>query len=155
MEYLSGKAVALAIAIALAPALLGSGLASSGDYKSTVNEVELTGTLRLERFKSEKGRLASEIVLALAEPINVDKDEFHGPIENVARVQLVLSNGRIRSQVRRLVNKRARVKGILFHANSDAHLATVLMDVKKITRLSSQKKARKRPKIKQKSPDNQ
>lgn len=110
-----------------------SGMADE-NYKSTIDEVELTGKLTAETFNGAKGRIEREIILSLVTPVNVDKDETHAPTKNVSRIQLALFNGRIKARVRRLINKKCRIKGILFYGNRPSHHTVILMDVKDVAR---------------------
>lgn len=105
-------------------------------YKSTIDEVELTGKLTAETFKGSRGRVEREVMLNLLPPVNVDKDETQGPTKNVSKIQLALFNGRIKARVRRLINKKCRVKGILFYGNRPSHHTVILMDVKGVARAS-------------------
>ena len=104
------------------------------NYKSTIDEVELTGKLTVETFTGAKGKTGREIMLNLATPVNVDKDETQGPVKNVSKIQLALFNGRIKARVRKLINKKCRIKGILFYGNRPSHHTVILMDVKDVAR---------------------
>lgn len=114
-------------------AAITNGMAGE-NYKSTIDEVELTGKLTSEAFKNAKGRVDREIILNLFTPVNVDKDENSGPTKNVSRIQLGLFNGRIKSRVRKLINRKVRIKGILFYGNKPAYHTVILMDVKDVAR---------------------
>jgi len=103
-------------------------------YRSTIDEVELTGKLTAETFNGPRGRAQREFMLNLLTPVNVDKDETQGPTKNVSKIQLGLFNGRIKARVRRLINKKCRVKGILFYGNRPSHHTVILMDVKDAAR---------------------
>ncbi|MBI5887192.1 MAG: DUF4431 domain-containing protein [Deltaproteobacteria bacterium] len=109
-------------------------LQADENYKSTIDEVELTGKLTAETFSGAKGKTGREIMLNLAAPVNVDKDETHGPTKNVSKIQVALFNGRIKSRIRKLINKKVRIKGILFYGNRPSHHTVVLMDVKDVAR---------------------
>ncbi len=110
-----------------------NGMADEG-YKSTIDEVELTGKLTVVTFNGAKGKTERELILSLVTPVNVDKDETHGPTKNVSKIQLALFNGRIKSRVRKLINKKCRIKGILFYGNRPSHHTVILMDVKDVAR---------------------
>lgn len=125
---------ALAVVLFLALSAL-SFAAAAPEFKSTIDEVELTGRLSTETFTKADGKIGREVMLTLSAPLSVDGDEFSGPKTGVTKVQLFFSNGRIRGRTARHINRKVRVTGILFHAHKPEHRAPVIMDVKKVARL--------------------
>ncbi|MEK6589697.1 MAG: DUF4431 domain-containing protein [Nitrospinota bacterium] len=108
------------------------GFAIAG-YKTTNEEVVLTGKVGVRKFFDANNKIEKAFILTLDTPISVAKDEFDGPVNNVTEIQLVfLSNI---SDRKKYLNHEVEVKGVLFYAITAHHHIKVLMDVKTIRTL--------------------
>ena len=105
--------------------------------------VSLTGTLRSEMFPGSPNyesvkrgdRKETAIILTLAAPtctMGNDPQGLEVPETGIREVQLVVIKDAHWKIIRRLMGKRARVTGTLFHAHTGRHRTKVLIDVSNI-----------------------
>ena len=98
----------------------------------TLHRKVFPGPPNYESIKSGDRKETALLLKLAASTCTTGNDDFGGPESDIREVQLVIRKDEDWKIVRRLIGKRAKVTGTLFHAHTGHHRTRVLIDVANI-----------------------